>query len=488
MRKSILLIITVILVSLSVRGENLQLSLDACIARARALSLEAEVARNELRTAYWQYRSYRADRLPEVILNASVPSYHKQYSSYMNEQGEFSFVRNNYVDVTGQLSLSQTIIPTGGKVSLNTSLDFLRQLDGTPYNRFMSIPVSLSLDQPVFGVNTARWDSRIEPERYREAKAAYLSASEEVAMAAIQRFFTLILARENERIAVQNLENAVKLHKVAIEKRQMGEISKNDLLQMQLNELQADARLTQCVSDRKAAMFDLAVFLDYGDTVQIDPRMPESVPDVHVGYDDVLQKALERNKLASSLRRRQLEADYEVAKAKGDMRQISLHASIGYTGADRTAGGAYSGLKSNQVVEVGVSLPLLDWGKRKGRVRVAESNRRLVETRLRQERQSFDQDLFVLTERFTNQRRQLEIARESDTIAARRYATNVETYLIGRISTLDLNDSMSSKDSARRQYVSELFNYWYYYYQLRSLTLWDYERDAPIDADLEAVL
>ena len=469
------------------RGEELALTLDECIARARSMSVDATVARDELTAAYWEYRSYRADRLPEVTFTSTLPAYRKQYSSYMNSEGEYTFVRNNFLEIEGEVSVSQKILPTGGTIALSTSLDFLRQLDGNPYNRYMSVPVSLSLTQPVFGVNTPKWNSRIEPVRYREAQAAYLTATEQVAMTAIQRFFNLLLARENESIARQNLANAEKLHEVAREKRKLGEISKNDLLQMELNELQARSELTECVSSRRSAMFSLRTFLDLGEDVEPVPLVPQQVPVANPSFDDVLAKALERNKLATNLRRRQLEADYEVAKAKGAMREINLHASVGYTGTDKAIGGAYSRLRDNQIVEIGVSIPLLDWGKRRGRVRVAESNRQVTEARLRQERMDFSQDLFVLTERFTNQRDQLRLAERSDTIASRRYATNVETYLIGQISTLDLNDSQSSKDQARRQYINELFSYWYYYYQLRSLTLWDFENDRPIEADFEAV-
>ncbi|MDE7471184.1 MAG: TolC family protein, partial [Paramuribaculum sp.] len=123
----------------ALRGEELPLTLDECIARARSLSVDAAVARNELRTSYWEYRSYRADRLPEISFKASLPTYRKQYSSYMNDAGEYSFVRNNYLQMTGQLSLSQTVTATGGTIAVNTDLDFLRQLDGVRYNRFMSI-------------------------------------------------------------------------------------------------------------------------------------------------------------------------------------------------------------------------------------------------------------------------------------------------------------------------------------------------------------
>ena len=128
----------VILLTLPARAQQpVRLSLDEAIARARANSVDAAVALDELRTAYWEYRSYRAELLPELTLRATVPAYRKQYSSYMNDQGNFTFVPNDYLQLNGEVSMTQNIWLTGGKISLNTSLDFMRQLDGDPYNPFM---------------------------------------------------------------------------------------------------------------------------------------------------------------------------------------------------------------------------------------------------------------------------------------------------------------------------------------------------------------
>ena len=82
----------------------------------------------------------------------------------------------------------------------------------------------------------------------------------------------------------------------------------------------------------------------------------------------------------------------------------------------------------------------------------------------------------------------MEIAIEADTIATRRYNSNVETFKIGKISTLDLNDAQVSKDQARRSRISELMYYWYYWYRLRSITLWDYEKNCNINADFDRLL
>ena len=235
-------------------------------------------------------------------------------------------------------------------------------------------------------------------------------------------------------------------------------------------------------------MFQLRSLLALEETEELEPVLPDRLPSMLLNYQDVLDKALANNSFAHNIRRRQLQADYEVAKAKGNMRQITLFAQVGYTGTDQSFKGAYDPLKDNQVVEVGFRIPILDWGKRRGQVKVAKSNREVVQSRLRQETMDFNQNLFILVEQFNNQRAQLDIAEEADQIAQKRYKTNVETFMIGKISTLDLNDAQVSKDTARQNHISELFWYWRYYYQLRSLTLWDFEKNTNIDVDFEKIV
>ncbi len=465
-----------------------RITLEEAIITARTQSVDAAVALNELKTAYWQYRTFRADLLPEVNFQATVPSYRKNYSTYQLDDGSYTFVRNNNLQMSGVLSIDQNIWLTGGKLSLNTSIDYLKQLDGNRFDRFMSVPVALTLSQPVFGVNHIKWSRRIEPVRYEEAKAAFLSATETVAMRAVDYFFSLLMAKENLATARQNCDNSIKLYEVAKAKRKMGQISENDLLQLELNLLNDRSTLTDSESDFKAKMFQLRSFLGLDETVELEPVLPEAVPHAAIDYYDVLEKAKANNSFSKNIRRRQLEADYEVAKAKGNLREITLFAQVGYTGTAERFNLAYDRLKDNQVVEVGFRIPIIDWGKRRGQVKVAESNREVVESRLRQETMNFNQDIFILVERFNNQQAQLDIASRADTIAMKRYATNVETFMIGKISTLDLNDSQSRKDLSRQEYINELFRYWYYYYQLRSLTLWDFASGTGIDSDVEAII
>ena len=466
--------------------EKMRLTLSECIIMARRQSVEAAMALGELKSAYWQWRSYRADLLPEVSFSATMPSYNKRYTSYQQADGGVSFVRNDYLGLSGSLHISQKIWLTGGSLSVESSLDFLHQSGSGGGNQLMSLPFAITITQPIFGVNHVKWNRRIEPLRYREAKARFLTETEQVAMQAINLFFNLLLAGEQVHIAQQNLATAEKLYEVALAKREMGTISENDVLQMRLNTLTARSSLTNAESSRQSRQFALRSFLDV--EADIEPVVPEDIPQFNLQFEEVLHHALENNAHATTLRRRQLEADYSVATARANRQSINLYAQLGYTGTGSTLGGAYRDLLSKQVVQVGFTVPLLDWGKRKGQRRMAESNREIIQGQVRQQAQEFRQNIFILTEQFNNQLAQLRIAEEADSIARRRYHTNVETFKIGSISTLELSDAQTAKDEARQNRISQLFNFWYYYYQLRSLTLWDFERGENINADFEQLI
>lgn len=467
--------------------DTLRLSLDDCIAMARRQSIDAAVALGELRSAYWQWRSYRADLLPEVSLSGTAPSWNKRYSSYQQADGSLSFVRNDYLGLDGAVNITQKLWPTGGTLSVESSLEYLHQSgSGGSGNQFMSLPVAVTLSQPLFSVNHLKWNRRIEPLRYREAQARFLTETEQVAMQAISLYFGLLLAGEQVNIARQNLQTAEKLYEVAQAKRRMGTISENDVLQLRLDVLTARSALTNSESNRQARQFALRSFLDV--EADIEPVVPEDVPQVRLDYDNVLNHALQNNALATTMRRRQMEADYAVASARANRQSINLYAQLGYTGSADNLNAAYRNLLSNEVVSVGITVPLLDWGKRKGQRRMAESNRDIVQGQLRQQSQDFRQDIFILTEQFNNQAEQLLIACEADTIARRRYHTNVETFKIGSISTLELSDAQKAKDQARQNRIQQLFNYWYYYYQLRSIALWDFERGCELSADIEKLI
>ena len=392
MKKIYIAIISLLLSDVGLQAQEqdtVRLTLKEAINLAQMQSVDAAVALNELKTAYWEYRTHVADQLPEINFKGTLPAYSKQYTKYQQSDGSYTFVQNNSLGLNGEISIDQNIALTGGKISLNSSLDFNRQLGKGAFNEYMSVPIGLTLTQPIFGVNDQKWKRRIEPVRYQEAKAAYIESVEGVTINTIGYFFNLLLANENLHIARQNLENADKLYEIAVAKRKIGHISESELMQLKLSALQMKGKLTEAQSGLNANMFQLRAFLGIGEDEVLCPVVPETVDGGKMEYNMVLNKALERNSFAQNIRRRQLEADYAVATARGNLRSINLFASVGYTGESRELSSVYKNLQDNQIVQVGVQIPILDWGKRRGKVRVAKSNRDVVLSKIRQEQINF---------------------------------------------------------------------------------------------------
>jgi outer membrane protein len=71
-------------------------------------------------------------------------------------------------------------------------------------------------------------------------------------------------------------------------------------------------------------------------------------------------------------------------------------------------------------------------------------------------------------------------AREADKVAENGYQISLKKFQNGEISITDLNISLSERESAKRDYIDSLREYWVAYYNLRILTLYDFQFDQKI--------
>ena len=76
-------------------------------------------------------------------------------------------------------------------------------------------PIMIGYRQSLFGYNSLKWDKRIEPVRYQEAKKNYVETLELVSANAINKFFALATAQSNYDIASFNYANADTLYRYA---------------------------------------------------------------------------------------------------------------------------------------------------------------------------------------------------------------------------------------------------------------------------------
>lgn len=493
MMKSLLFILLLSGFSIGLMAQDtITISLREAIDRSVANSVDAVVARNQYKSSYWGYKTYKAELLPELTLNTTLPYYSKSYNTFQNTDGSYTYVSNDYSRIDGGLSISQNIPLTGGLISVESSVQRLQQYGSDGSTSYMTIPASVTLEQPIFGFNRVKWLQKIEPVKYKAARQKLIADMEEVSNLSIEYYFNLLLGKINLEMAQQNLKNSQKIYSIAEAKRKIGQISENDLLQLRVSLLRAESELTDAQASLDAQMFQLRSFLGYGEDVTLEPAIPASLFDEVpvLSYTQVVSLARENNAFTQNVQRRMLEVSRDVSQAKANRWNASLFVSFGMSGQNDSFSQAFNSnnWRNNQIVNVGVKIPILDWGKSKGRVKIAEANRDVENSRIEKEQMDFNQNIYLRVQNFNRQSKQLELAKETDKIAQIRYETSIEAFVLGKIDVLNLNDSQSSKDIARRNYIEQIFLLWSYYYQIRSLTLYDFANDKELSVDYENII
>jgi outer membrane protein TolC len=233
----------------------------------------------------------------------------------------------------------------------------------------------------------------------------------------------------------------------------------------------------------------LRSFLGYNENVRLELILPNEVPDLQVDMKEVLDLALRNNPDLINQEINVLNAQSNEAQAKASKGlNASLTASLGLSQQSTDFVTAYEKLSNSQRVMVGFTLPILDWGLGKGRYRMAKSSLELAQVTAKQAVVDFQQNLYLDVEQFNLQKSQVAIAAKSDTVAMKRYEVTKQRFLIGKIAVLDLNDADSRKDQNKRAYVQSLQDYWNYFYNIRSLTLFDFINRKPLETDYEKLL
>ena len=461
--------------------DTIYLSLDEALRIAQTSSLDAISARNTLRVAYWTYRNYWAELLPNMVLDGTIPSLNKSLSSYQNEDGSYSFVSSRLLSENLNLSINQNIPYTGGTISLQSQLQRMDELDGSHATSYLSVPFGVTISQPLITARSLRWSMRIEPKRYKEAIQQYCVNMEAVNAQTVTRYFDFLLASVNTGIARQNLDNATELLKIARGKKAIGIISDNDLLQLELNRLNAASELIKAEQNYENKMYTLRTYLRYDNSVELRVGIPPKCPMVDLDYPKVLAIAYKNNPLNYATERQLLEARQQIAQAKADRGfQANVYASIGFTNSDVELPAVYRNLQNRQIVSLGIRIPILDWGKGKGRVQLAKSQQEVVKAQIERNRMDFEQNVMLSVRQWEDQTRLLDIAVEADSVAQCRYKTAYNIFVMGNINVLDINSAQVERDNARRAYIDQLYASWVYYYNIRQLTLYDFENDVDI--------
>jgi outer membrane protein len=461
-------------------GDTTRLTLQDVVALAKGNSIAAKQAATTRETNYWVWRTYKSNYEPQLSLSGNLPGYSKTSTPVVQPNGSILFQSIHYDNSAVTLNFSQSITATGATIYGETQM---QRFDDFDHNSILynGVPYAIGFSQPIGQYNSLKWDKKIQPLLYDESKQAYIEAQEQISITATGYFFDLLLAQVNLQTAQNNLVNTQKLLKVSNLKFELGKVSKNDILQLRLEELNAKKAVGTATRDVEIATLNLGAYIGHDGDDKIVLMVPQAISQMNVTADKVLAQAFANRSDAIAFVRRVAEAQRDVAVAKGQTGfTATLTANLGTSNSASSIPGVYRSPQNQQLLELQFSIPVLDWGRSKAKIKTAEANQQLTIDSVERDKQNFKQQIVTQVSLFNMMREQLAYTAEADSIASEKYKIARDRYVLGDLSITDLSIAFTENDQAKRDYVQSLRDFWSAYYELRYLSLFDFEKNEKI--------
>lgn len=473
--------------SLACAGAQAQpMTLEQVIGTARTQSVPALQARAAFVSDYWAWRSYQASRLPSLSLYGTLGSFDRSLRLLQNyETGEMVYTSNYNMENSLGLRARQNITFTGGTLSLYTDLTRIDQF-GSGGRTWYAQPVTLSYSQPLFAYNQFKWDKLISPKEYERAKRTYLESMEDVTLRAVDRFFGVMEAQKRYEVTRTNYDNTSQMLRIARERLSLGSVTRDEYLQLELRQLSDSIAVNENEVALREARMQLNSLLGLDETRQVEPVLEEDLPAVLMDYGLVLEKANVNSSFGFDNAINLLNAESAIAQAKASRGiTMQLNARFGLSKTAPELQGVYRDLLNQEVVGLTFTVPILDWGEGKGRVKKAEAAAEVVKARVEQAENDKRISLYTAVGQFNNQRQLCDVSRRAAAIAQERYDLVMDKFRSGKASVTDLNTARSESDDAVQKYIRDISSFWSYYYTLRKLTLYDFLTGEDLTVDYE---
>jgi len=472
----------------SLSGQQKMTMADAVLI-ARERNVGALEAKHEFISKYWAYRTYQVSRRPSLVLYGNILNYNKSLTKLQSyDDGSVKYVNTYNLQNSVGIEIMQNVTCTGGRIFLYSDLSRIDQYGPVKKLTWYSQPITFRYVQPFFSYNQFKWDKLIEPKEYEKGRRKYIESMEKVTLSTVTAYFSLIKSTDLYESAKVNYENTVLMLSVASQRMRLGTISKDEYLQLELRAINDSVSINEASVSVREAQMALNSALGYDALVEIEPVVDGELPEIIMDYDMVLNKALSNSAFELENDIDALKAAASVAKAKADRGiSMSLNARFGLSQTSKNLPLVYRDLLNQEVIGLSFTVPIFDWGLGDGKIQKAKAAEDVVRAQIVQSENDYKRKIFTAVGQFNNQRNQCKASRRAMEISYERHSLTMEKFRKGSATVTDLTNAQNDNDAARRKYLSDLANFWNFYYDLRKYTLYDFISGCDLDIDINEI-
>ncbi len=498
--KKMICIVAVLMVFLILPGtmhaqDIYELDLASSIGIARKQSNTMLVLQQRLNRASYDLKAATSSFKTHVNMDFLLPRYTETVRQWEDSLGvSFYSVKQNQMN--GYLSIIQPL-PTDGRLSVTSGLQNI--VDYNYNDRLTQITTSIGFRQPIeafYGYNNIKLE-------YKQAKLTYESTLRQLKRAGLDLeyevssiFYNLISYKERLNIARMSLDRQNEATTIARNKFSAGLIREVESLQMEvdLSEAINNLDIARVNYNSQLRLFKEVMGLNLSDSITVSAGT--GYKKVIVDVEKAVRLALEnRNELKEyeiqvELSEMEIKRRKAAGRISGDILiaydligtdksglVIPMESSMSYTWRN------LSDRPGNFNAALTLSLPIIDWGQNKARVKAAEATLEQNMLQLDAEKVSIERDIRTIAERLQSSLRRLELLEKNVEVAEKSFGITRERYANGEI---DSQAMALERERLNNAYISRLEAFISYKLLLSDLmrkTFYDFENDVAVDAD-----
>ena len=175
------------------------------------------------------------------------------------------------------------------------------------------------------------------------------------------------------------------------------------------------------------------------------------------------------------------QAERDIEEAEKD-RGVSLDitAQLGANNSAEEFSGLRNGFQDRELLSVGLQMPITDWGRRDINRQLADQQLQQLQLNLEAEERELSRQVIELYSQYRYLKEKIDVDRAAMNTAEEIYELVRDQYLRGQTDWNTLNQNRSTLDNATLTYFQTRATAVKLYYQVRSITLYDFEMDQPL--------
>ncbi|MEL6631461.1 MAG: TolC family protein [Bacteroidota bacterium] len=462
--------------------KKLTIGIDQVIYYALARSLPSQTNVQSLRRSQLEFALFQTALLPTVNLKSIPISFNRTIVQRydVNEAADIYVTQQNIYSFLN-LELTKPLGATGGRIFVNANVGRLQNLGENPFINFSTSPINIGLSQPIGGFNPYKWEKLQAPIRLQAAERRNILVQEQISRDAVGLYFDLLIAQQSMALSLQNMRLLDTLLEISKKRNLLGGVPQDQLLQLELQILESETDYERQRNQVGILKNRLINFLQLSATTKMDLEVPSFLEMPQIPVQQALKYCMTNHPNITDQELLLLDATKAYEKQYKESRfQANLDASIGLNQSDSTFASSLQNPLDQEVVFFSFDIPLVDWGRRKQALEIAEAAKIQQEFELQNQKFNLQTELQAeLSKRefFYQQNERLE---KMALLAAEQLKISQRQYLSGKIDLLTLSLARSKNNQIQRSKIDLLREYWLWMYNLRSLTLYDFRLDQPI--------